>query len=101
MSAFVQIGEAEEAARALRAGASVLAVVPPLRQAGDIDHFALGQLVAGLPSKIRVVMMADVLTPRDLFNVAAAGADAILADVEASIPSLATAGRHPACASRR
>lgn len=101
MSAFVQIGDAEEAARALRAGASVLAVVPPLRQAGDIDHFTLGQLVAGLPSKIRVVMMADVLTPRDLFNVAAAGADAILADVEASIPSLATAGRHPACASRR
>lgn len=101
MSAFVQVGDAEEAARALRAGASVLAVVPPKRPSGETDHFALGELVAGLPSKIRVVMMADVLTPRDLFNVAAAGADAILANAEAAIPSLATAGRHPACASRR
>ena len=99
----------EEADRALRAGVTVVAVNSWTFDTNNLNRNAFAEIAPGLPSEVIKISLGGVSTPRDLINAASCGADAVLAaeavmaagDVLSATRSLATAGQHPACPSRR
>lgn len=109
MAAVLEVRTPEEADRALEAGASVVAVNSWTFDTNDLNRNAFAEIAPGLPSNVIKISLGGVATPRDLIDAAACGADAVLAaeavmaagDVLAATRSLATAGQHPACPSRR
>lgn len=105
MTALVEVHTAEEADRALEAGAKVIGVNARNLQTLDVDRDVFSQLAPGLPPETLKIAESGVRGPTDLMAYAGAGADAVLVgeglvadgDPKGALTKLVTAGSHPAC----
>ena len=105
MTALVEVHTAEEADRALEAGAKLIGVNARNLRTLDVDRTVFGRIAPGLPSEVLRVAESGVRGPADLMAYAGAGADAVLVgeglvtsrDPRAALTKLVTAGSHPAC----
>ena len=105
MTALVEVHTAEEADRALEAGASVIGINARNLHTLEVDRDVFGRIAPGLPFETIKVAESGVRGPRDLMAYAGAGADAVLVgeglvtsgDPKAAVNQLVTAGSHPAC----
>lgn len=105
MTALVEIHTAEEADRALEAGAKLIGVNARDLNTMDIDREVFGRIAPGLPGEVLRIAESGVRGPADLLAYAGAGADAVLVgeglvtsgDPRAAVLQLVTAGSHPAC----
>jgi indole-3-glycerol phosphate synthase len=105
MTALVEVHTAEEADRALEAGASVIGVNARDLHTLEIDRDAFGRIAPGLPFETIKIAESGVRGPGDLMAYAGAGADAVLVgeglvtadDPKVAVNKLVTAGSHPAC----
>ncbi|HEU5474549.1 MAG TPA: indole-3-glycerol phosphate synthase TrpC [Actinophytocola sp.] len=105
MTALVEVHTAEEADRALEAGAKVIGVNARDLHTLEVDRDVFGRIAPGLPMDVVKVAESGVRGPGDLMAYAGAGADAVLVgeglvasdDPKAALVQLVTAGSHPAC----
>lgn len=105
MAALVEVHTAEEADRALEAGATLIGVNARDLHTLDVDLGTFGRIAPGLPGDVLRVAESGVRGPADLLAYAGAGADAVLVgeglvtsgDPKATVTQLVTAGSHPAC----
>jgi len=105
MTALVEVHNAEEADRALEAGASVLGVNARDLHTLEVDRDVFSRLAPGLPMEVTKIAESGVRGPGDLMAYAGQGADAVLVggglvttdDPKAALTQLVTAGSHPAC----
>jgi len=105
MTALVEIHNAEEADRALEAGAQVIGVNARNLHTLEVDRDVFGRLAPGLPMDVFKVAESGVRGPGDLMSYAGHGADAVLVgeglvasgDPKGALVKLVTAGSHPAC----
>ncbi|WP_156757351.1 indole-3-glycerol phosphate synthase TrpC [Actinokineospora pegani] len=105
MTALVEVHTAEEADRALEAGAKVIGVNARDLRTLEVDRDVFGRLAPGLPADVVKIAESGVRGPSDLMTYAGAGADAVLVgeglvttdDPKAALVQLVTAGSHPAC----
>ncbi|WP_026423637.1 indole-3-glycerol phosphate synthase TrpC [Actinokineospora inagensis] len=105
MTALVEVHTAEEADRALEAGARVIGVNARNLHTLEVDRDVFGRLAPGLPLETIKIAESGVRGPSDLMTYAGAGADAVLVgeglvatdDPKAALVQLVTAGSHPAC----
>ena len=105
MTALVEVHTAEEADRALEAGAKVIGVNARNLHNLDVDREVFGRIAPGLPMHVLKIAESGVRGPGDLMAYAGAGADAVLVgeglvasdDPKAALVQLVTAGSHPAC----
>ncbi|MDQ3151732.1 MAG: indole-3-glycerol phosphate synthase TrpC [Actinomycetota bacterium] len=105
MTALVEVHTAEEADRALEAGAQLIGVNARNLHTLDVDRTVFGRIAPGLPSDVLRVAESGVRGPADLMAYAGAGADAVLVgeglvtsgDPRGALIKLVTAGSHPAC----
>ncbi|GLZ39429.1 indole-3-glycerol phosphate synthase TrpC [Actinokineospora sp. NBRC 105648] len=105
MTALVEVHTAEEADRALEAGARVIGVNARNLHTLEVDRDVFGRLAPGLPPETVKIAESGVRGPSDLMTYAGAGADAVLVgeglvatdDPKAALVKLVTAGSHPAC----
>jgi indole-3-glycerol phosphate synthase len=105
MTALVEVHNAEEADRALEAGAQVIGVNARSLHTLDVDRDVFARLAPGLPFDTLKIAESGVRGPADLMAYAGYGADAVLvgeglvtaADPKTAVVQLVTAGSHPAC----
>lgn len=105
MTALVEVHNAEEADRALEAGARVVGINARNLHTLEVDRDVFGKLAPGLPPDVLKVAESGVRGPGDLMAYAGSGADAVLVgeglvasgDPKAAVNKLVTAGSHPAC----
>ncbi len=105
MTALVEVHTAEEADRALEAGAKVIGVNARNLHTLEVDRDVFGRIAPGLPNNVLKIAESGVRGPGDLMAYAGAGADAVLVgeglvatdDPKAALVQLVTAGSHPAC----
>jgi indole-3-glycerol phosphate synthase len=105
MTALVEIHNAEEADRALEAGAKVIGVNARNLHTLEVDRDVFSRLAPGLPMDVYKVAESGVRGPGDLMSYAGHGADAVLVgeglvasgDPKGALVKLVTAGSHPAC----
>ncbi|MGH3623114.1 MAG: indole-3-glycerol phosphate synthase TrpC [Sciscionella sp.] len=105
MTALVEVHNAEEADRALEAGAKVIGINARNLHTLDVDREVFGRLAPGLPPDVLKIAESGVRGPGDLMAYAGAGADAVLVgeglvkggDPKAAVTQLVTAGSHPTC----
>ncbi|MFC6089001.1 indole-3-glycerol phosphate synthase TrpC [Saccharothrix lopnurensis] len=105
MTALVEVHTAEEADRALEAGASVIGVNARNLHTLQVDKDVFGRIAPGLPFDTIKIAESGVTGPGDLMAYAGAGADAVLVgeslvtsgDPKVAVNKLVTAGSHPAC----
>lgn len=105
MTALVEVHTAEEADRALEAGAGVIGVNARDLHSLEVDRDVFGRIAPGLPHEVYKIAESGVRGPGDLMTYAGAGADAVLVgeslvasgDPKAALIQLVTAGSHPAC----
>lgn len=105
MTALVEIHNAEEADRALEAGARVIGVNARNLHTLEVDRDVFGRLAPGLPMDVFKIAESGVRRPGDLMSYAGHGADAVLVgeglvasgDPKGALVKLVTAGSHPAC----
>ncbi|WP_197321982.1 indole-3-glycerol phosphate synthase TrpC [Saccharomonospora sp. NB11] len=105
MTALVEVHNAEEADRALEAGASVIGINARNLHTLEVDRDVFGRLAPGLPMDVYKVAESGVRGPGDLMAYAGHGADAVLVgeglvstdDPKGALVKLVTAGSHPAC----
>ncbi|RKT56818.1 indole-3-glycerol phosphate synthase TrpC [Saccharothrix australiensis] len=105
MTALVEVHTAEEADRALEAGASVIGVNARNLHTLEVDKDVFGRIAPGLPFETIKIAESGVTGPGDLMAYAGAGADAVLVgeslvtsgDPKVAVNKLVTAGSHPAC----
>lgn len=105
MTALVEVHTAEEADRALEAGAKVIGVNARNLHTLEVDRDVFSQLAPGLPFETLKIAESGVRGPADLMAYAGAGADAVLVgegvvgngDPKGALTKLVTAGSHPAC----
>ncbi|MEO6088909.1 MAG: indole-3-glycerol phosphate synthase TrpC [Umezawaea sp.] len=105
MTALVEVHTAEEADRALEAGASVIGVNARNLHTLEVDRDTFGRIAPGLPFETIKIAESGVRGPGDLMSYAGHGADAVLVgeglvtapDPKAAVNKLVTAGSHPAC----
>ena len=105
MTALVEVHTAEEADRALEAGASVIGVNARNLHTLEVDKDVFGRIAPGLPFDTIKIAESGVTGPGDLMAYAGAGADAVLVgeslvtsgDPKVAVNKLVTAGSHPAC----
>jgi indole-3-glycerol phosphate synthase len=105
MTALVEVHTAEEADRALEAGAKVIGVNARDLHTLEVDREVFGRIAPGLPMDVCKIAESGVRGPGDLMAYAGAGADAVLVgeglvaseDPKAALVQLVTAGSHPAC----
>jgi indole-3-glycerol phosphate synthase len=105
MSAMVEVHTAEEADRALEAGAKIIGVNARDLHTLEVDREVFGRLAPGLPFETVKVAESGVRGPADLMAYAGYGADAVLvgeglvtsSDPKLAVVKLVTAGSHPAC----
>ncbi|PXY25051.1 indole-3-glycerol phosphate synthase TrpC [Prauserella sp. PE36] len=105
MTALVEVHNAEEADRALEAGASVIGINARNLHTLEVDRDVFGRLAPGLPMDTYKVAESGVRGPGDLMAYAGHGADAVLVgeglvatdDPKGALVKLVTAGSHPAC----
>ncbi|HWO62372.1 MAG TPA: indole-3-glycerol phosphate synthase TrpC [Umezawaea sp.] len=105
MTALVEVHTAEEADRALEAGASVIGVNARNLHTLEVDRDTFGRIAPGLPFETIKIAESGVRGPGDLMSYAGHGADAVLVgeglvtapDPKVAVNKLVTAGSHPAC----
>lgn len=105
MAALVEVHNAEEADRALEAGAQVIGINARNLHTLDVDRDVFGRLAPGLPFDVTKIAESGVRGPGDLMAYAGHGADAVLVgeglvatgDPKGALIKLVTAGSHPAC----
>jgi indole-3-glycerol phosphate synthase len=105
MSALVEVHNAEEADRALEAGAQVIGINARNLHTLEVDRDVFGRLAPGLPFDVTKIAESGVRGPGDLMAYAGHGADAVLVgeglvasgDPKGALVKLVTAGSHPAC----
>ena len=105
MTALVEVHTAEEADRALEAGAKLIGVNARDLHTLRVDREVFGRIAPGLPGEVLRVAESGVRGPADLLAYAGAGADAVLVgeglvtsgDPRVAVTKLVTAGSHPAC----
>ncbi|HET9117421.1 MAG TPA: indole-3-glycerol-phosphate synthase TrpC, partial [Pseudonocardiaceae bacterium] len=105
MAALVEVHTAEEADRALEAGATLIGVNARDLHTLDVNPAIFSKIAPGLPPDVLRVAESGVRGPADLMAYAGAGADAVLVgeglvtsgDPKAAVTQLVTAGSHPAC----
>jgi indole-3-glycerol phosphate synthase len=105
MTALVEVHTAEEADRALEAGAKVIGINARNLHSLEVDREVFGRLAPGLPFETLKIAESGVRGPADLMAYAGYGADAVLvgeglvtsADPKTAVVQLVTAGSHPAC----
>lgn len=105
MTALVEVHNAEEADRALEAGASIIGINARNLHTLEVDRDVFGKLAPGLPPEVFKIAESGVRGPGDLMAYAGSGADAVLVgeglvdsgDPKAAVNKLVTAGSHPAC----
>jgi indole-3-glycerol phosphate synthase len=105
MTALVEVHTAEEADRALEAGATLIGVNARDLHTLQVDREVFGRIAPGLPGEVLRVAESGVRGPADLMAYAGAGADAVLVgeglvtsgNPRAAVTQLVTAGSHPAC----
>ncbi len=105
MTALVEVHTAEEADRALEAGATVVGVNARNLKTLEVDRDTFSSIAPGLPSNVVRVAESGVRGTADLLAYAGAGADAVLVgeglvtsgDPRAAVADLVTAGSHPSC----
>lgn len=108
MEVMAEVRTPEDADRALRAGATIVAVNSWTFDTNALNRHAFADIAPGLPTEVLKISLGGVRNARDLIDAAAAGADAVLAaeavmsheDICAATRRLAAAGQHPACPSR-
>ncbi|RJQ72951.1 indole-3-glycerol phosphate synthase TrpC [Pseudonocardiaceae bacterium YIM PH 21723] len=105
MVALVEVHNAEEADRALEAGAQVIGVNARDLHTQLVDRDTFGRIAPGLPGPVLKIAESGVRGTRDLLSLAGVGADAVLVgerfvtaeNPRTSVAELVTAGSHPAC----
>ncbi|WP_019806370.1 indole-3-glycerol phosphate synthase TrpC [Saccharomonospora halophila] len=105
MTALVEVHNAEEADRALEAGASVVGINARNLHTLEVDRDVFSRLAPGLPMDTFKIAESGVRGPGDLMAYAGHGADAVLVgeglvatdDPKNALVKLVTAGSHPAC----
>jgi indole-3-glycerol phosphate synthase len=105
MTALVEVHTAEEADRALEAGAKLVGVNARDLHTLEVDRDVFGRIAPGLPNEVLRIAESGVRGTADLLTYAGAGADAVLVgeglvtsgDPRAMVAELVTAGSHPAC----
>ncbi|MEU6644188.1 indole-3-glycerol phosphate synthase TrpC [Saccharomonospora sp. NPDC046836] len=105
MTALVEVHNAEEADRALEAGASVIGINARNLHTLEVDRDVFARLAPGLPMETYKIAESGVRGPGDLMAYAGHGADAVLVgeglvatdDPKGALVKLVTAGSHPAC----
>jgi indole-3-glycerol phosphate synthase len=105
MAALVEVHTAEEADRALEAGATLIGVNARDLHTLVVNPDVFSKIAPGLPGDVLRVAESGVRGPADLLAYAGAGADAVLVgeglvtsgDPKAAVTQLVTAGSHPAC----
>ncbi|HVW41479.1 MAG TPA: indole-3-glycerol phosphate synthase TrpC [Amycolatopsis sp.] len=105
MAALVEVHNAEEADRALEAGAQAIGINARNLHTLEVDRDVFGRLAPGLPFDVTKVAESGVRGPGDLMAYAGHGADAVLVgeglvasgDPKGALIKLVTAGSHPAC----
>ncbi|GHF85872.1 indole-3-glycerol phosphate synthase [Amycolatopsis bartoniae] len=105
MAALVEVHNAEEADRALEAGAQIIGINARNLHTLEVDRDVFGRLAPGLPFDVTKVAESGVRGPGDLMAYAGHGADAVLVgeglvasgDPKGALVKLVTAGSHPAC----
>ncbi|HEY0808412.1 MAG TPA: indole-3-glycerol phosphate synthase TrpC [Pseudonocardiaceae bacterium] len=105
MTALVEVHNAEEADRALEAGAQVIGVNARNLHTLEVDRDVFARIAPGLPFDVLKVAESGVRGPADLMAYAGYGADAVLVgeglvtapDPKTAVIQLVTAGSHPAC----
>lgn len=105
MTALVEVHTAEEADRALEAGATLIGVNARDLHTLQVDREVFGKIAPGLPNAVLKVAESGVRGPGDLMAYAGSGADAVLVgeglltsgDPKVAVTQLVTAGSHPAC----
>jgi indole-3-glycerol phosphate synthase len=105
MTALVEVHTAEEADRALQAGATLIGVNARDLHTLEVHRDVFGRIAPGLPGEVLRVAESGVRGPADLMAYAGAGADAVLVgeglvtsgDPRGALTKLVTAGSHPAC----
>ncbi|ASO19531.1 indole-3-glycerol phosphate synthase [Actinoalloteichus hoggarensis] len=105
MTALVEVHTAEDADRALQAGASLIGINARDLHTLEVHREVFGRIAPGLPADVLKIAESGVRGPSDLMAYAGAGADAVLVgeglvasgDPKAAVTQLVTAGSHPAC----
>lgn len=105
MTALVEVHTAEEADRALEAGAKVVGINARNLNTLEVDRDVFGRIAPGLPHEVLKIAESGVRGPSDLMAYAGSGADAVLVgeglvtaeSPRAAVTQLVTAGSHPAC----
>jgi len=109
MLPLVEVHADEELDRAIDAGATVIGVNARDLGTLEVDRSVFGRLAPRVPEGIVKIAESGVRGPQDLFQYAAAGADAVLVgeslvtgkDPRAAVADLVTAGSHPALRTER
>ena len=104
MTALVEVHNAEEADRALEAGAGVIGVNARNLGTLEVDRAVFGRLAPRITDNVVKIAESGVRGPHDLLAYAAAGANAVLVgeslvtgrDPRSAVADLVTAGSHPA-----
>ena len=107
MVALVEVQNAEEATRAMHAGARVIGVNARNLASLTLNREAFIDIAPGLPDDVVKIALSGVRSAADLLTYAGAGADAVVVGTElvtAQVPStlvrqLSAAGAHPCCPS--
>ena len=105
MAALVEVHTAEEADRALEAGAKIIGINARNLHTLDVDRDVFGRIAPGLPPEVIKIAESGVRGPSDLMAYAGSGADAVLVgeglvtsdNPKSAVNQLVTAGSHPAC----
>ena len=104
MTPLVEVHDADEARRAVDAGATVIGVNARNLKTLEVDRDTFARVAPVIPDSCVRVAESGVRGPRDLIAYAEAGADAVLVgeslstadDPRAAVHDLVTAGSHPA-----
>lgn len=109
MTALLEVRTAEEADRALEAGASVIGINAWTLASDALYRQAFADVVPGLPESVIRIAAGGVENSRNLLDYASHGADAVVVGesiIAATDPTglarkLVATGQHPACPSRK
>lgn len=109
MTPLVEVHDADEVHRALKAGASVIGVNARDLRTLEVDREQFMKVAPLIPDSVVKIAESGVRGPHDLIAYANAGADAVLvgeslvtgADPQSAVHDLVTAGAHPAVKNHR
>jgi indole-3-glycerol phosphate synthase len=104
LTPLVEVHSAEEISRAISAGARVIGVNARNLQTLEVDPTTFARLAPQIPDGIVRIAESGVRGPRDVIELARAGADVVLVgealvtgrDPRSGVADLVAAGAHPA-----